>query len=261
MSDAAAPELPAQAEVHDLLSLRRLAAALGVDPAQLCKESKRGGFPAKVGELYSLAQVTAWRQQNVRRKKFAPAATDPFTKPAQEGDGGRKRSRGVAPAATEPPDPKDESVLEILQSARASPLEISRAAVQLTARRVAKAHLKHGLGPNDLEALKKCLQELRQGEAADIELGQIRGSLVPLWEVKAIVGECCARLVQVCSVLENALAAELAIWMADAHMAALSADERKLIVRAFVQKTCNEIRAKDADDVVKMLAAAAGEKD
>jgi hypothetical protein len=166
---------------------------------------------------------------------------------------------GFVPPPPEPPDPEERSVLDILRSGTASPIEISRAAVQLAARRVAKAQSKGGLAPNDLESLKKSLQELRQGEAADIELGKVRGELIPIGDVKAIVGELCARLVQVCSVLENSIATELSIWLNDPKVHSWSADDRKLRVREFVAKTCAEVRTLAADEIDGLIEKASAE--
>jgi hypothetical protein len=277
--------LAAAAPPGDLLSLRQLAAALAVDPGQLSKESRRPGFPARVGGLYSLGHVRQWRAGNVRQKKISPP-----TPPAQvrekkfEGVKGVKGMKGGAgqgrlrdatasaapappPAFFPPPSSLGEplnaeglAAVDVMTSAKSSALEKTEAAVALVAAQVA-ADAKGGrLTPNRLESFKKLLQELRQS-TADYRIEAIaKREWIAISDVKAIVGELCARLVQVCSMLENSIATELAIWISDPKVQSLSADDRKLKVREFVAKTCNEIRTLTADEIEKLIAKASDQE-
>lgn len=147
----------------------------------------------------------------------------------------------------------DADLLDVLLSGNASPLEISRATVQIAARRVARAHQVDELGPNDLDGLKKALQELRTAEAGYIELEASRRGLIPRDEVKSIISDCCGRLVRVLSILENSIAMEFSIWLADPKTAALPAEERTRLVRGYVARVTREARNAEADDVEKLI--------
>jgi hypothetical protein len=239
--DAAATDKPGTVK----LSLRKLAAAIGVDAGQLSKESSRPGFPA--GPLYDPAEVSAWRTLNVRQKTRRATPAPPPQVPAA--------SPAVTVAAAIARAGEDDQFVGVLQSGNASALEISRAAVQILARNLARAHLQDVMGPNVVDGLKKSLQELRQGEADYIELEKSRRELLPRDEVRAIVGQCVARLVQVLSRIENAIAVEFSAWLADPQIAATPADQRARLVRGFVSKTAADIRRMEADQVDSLIDA------
>lgn len=256
----------------ELLTLRGVAKALGIDAGQLSKESSRPGFPRRqVGEdiFYDADEVLRWRQSNVRRKKDPrrPSPTIPAEprvvdrpSPAPAMPPGLHRASPPA-ASPDPPPPAapqldldvDADFLRVLLSGTGTPIEISRATVQIAARRVARAHLIDRLGPNDLDGLKKALQELRTAEAGYIELEQSRRGLIPRDEVKQIIGDCCSRLVRVLSILENSIAMELSIWLADPKTAEMPAEDRARLVRGYVAKVTREARTAEADDVERLI--------
>lgn len=148
----------------------------------------------------------------------------------------------------------DADLLDVLQSGTASALEITRATMQIASRRVARAHREDMLGPNDLDGLKKSLQELRTAEADYIALGQQRGHLIERDQVRAIVAECCARLVRVAAALENSLAMEFAVWLADPKLAAMTADERGRMIRDFVSKATRAARTEEAEEIDRLIS-------
>jgi hypothetical protein len=142
----------------------------------------------------------------------------------------------------------------VMKSPHATPLEISRATVRITARRVARAHSLDRLSPNDVDGLKKALQEARQAEADYIELEKSRRELIGRDEVRAIVTECCLRLVRALESLENKLAAEFSIWLADPALAAMPAEQRARTIRAFVNKTTAAARTEEADEIERLIS-------
>jgi hypothetical protein len=267
--------------------LRGLAKAIGVDAGQLSKESGRPGFPVDQtpdGPRYDAAAVLQWRQVNVRRKKSSrlEGASPPPTIPAEPPKIDRPSpppamAPGSAPAAavtaasapTAMPDPapprprprshedlstdEDADLLAVLLSGKASALEITRATMQLVSRRVARAHLAWTLGPNDLDALKKSLQELRTAEAGYIDLEKSRHELIPRDDVRAIVAECCGRLVRVLGILENTIVMEFSVWLADPKVAAMGADERGRLIRGFISNTTRSARTEEADAIDRLI--------
>jgi hypothetical protein len=236
------------------LSLRGLAAAIGVDAGQLSKESNRPGFPrhdSGGGVVYDPAEVLRWRQTNVRRKKPSPAILEPS--PDYE-RGQVPPGRGPSSPAVAMLDPNlDAELLAVLQSGKATALEITRATMQIAARRVARAHHLDVLGPNDLDGLKKSLQELRTAEAGYIDLEKSRRELIPRGDVRLIVAELCGRLVQVLGVLENSIVTEFSVWLADPMIAAMSADERSRLVRDFVMKSTRSARNDEANAIEELI--------
>lgn len=246
-----------------LLTLRGLAKAIGVDAGQLSKESGRPGFPAhqtEQGILYDRSEVTQWRQVNVRRRKSASPAVEPS--PALAVPAARPQRRDSPPSTARPTSPPpamlpgdnaDTDLLAILQSGTASALEITRATMQIASRRVARAHRENILGPNDLDGLKKSLQELRTAEAGYLELAEKSGQLIPRDQVRAIVSDCCQRLVRVAASIENALALEFAAWLADPKVAAMGADERARHIRAYVSQATRAARIQEADAIDALI--------
>ena len=148
---------------------------------------------------------------------------------------------------------EDAPFLAILQSGTASAIDITRATMQLVARRVARNHITGDLGPNDLSALEKSLKELRTAESSYIDLGISRGDLIDRDDVRAIVADCCARLARICMSLENSLALEFSLWLADPKITALSADDRARHIRAFVAKTADGLRNQEANDIDRLI--------
>jgi len=265
---------PAAMVDRELLTLRKLAAAIGVDAGQLSKESSRPGFPAhqtEKGVVYDPGEVAAWRTVNVRQKsrKPSPPATSPAkamadpqqvaTKPIK--DKTKPAAASPAKAMAAAVDGEDDEFVTVLRSGKASALEISRASVQILARNLARAHVADLLGPNAVDGLKKALQELRSAEADYIELEKTRGGLIARDEVRQIVGDCAGRLLQIMNRLENTIATEFAIWLADPKIQTMPADERARLVRGFVAKQSADLRRIEADQVDSLIdqAKAQGE--
>ena len=145
-------------------------------------------------------------------------------------------------------------------SGSATAIEISRAAAQLAARSVARSALNNELNASQLDGLKKTLGELRTAEADYIELAKSQRMLIERGEVEAIVGQCCSRLVRCLGNLENSIAQEFSIWLADPKVLAMDADARGRMVRAFVAKTCGEVRRQEVKGAQKLIDASVVEE-
>ena len=140
-------------------------------------------------------------------------------------------------------------------------LEISRSAMTLASRRLHAAAAQGLVHAAHFADLKVSLGELRQAEQDYIALEETRGNLIARDDVKTIVGTCAARLLQCVVNLENAIATEFAVWLADPAVAAMGADERGRKVREFVASTCNEVRRQEAAGVEALIAAQAAADD
>ena len=143
-----------------------------------------------------------------------------------------------------------------------SALDTSRAMVKFLVAQVAATAESGGcVSPEEVDAVKKHLQELRQAEADYVRLEEERGNLVPVAEVLAIVGESAARLVRCLEAVENNIATEFSLWLADPAVAAMGQDERARKIREYVAKVCRAVRQRESDDVRKLLADAKKEAD
>jgi hypothetical protein len=227
-----------------LLTQKQLSAAIGVDANQLRRESSRPGFPirkVKGQKRYVAEDVIAWRAQNIRHRSTATPAS-----------AGISDARSI-PTKDNPLATADDPFIQTLMSGRASAIDITRAAMQMASRRVGRAAVGGTLGANDLDGLKKTLQELRAAEASYIELETAKRGLIPRAEVLAIVGAAVGRLVRVASILENAISTEFSIWLGDPKVRDLPTDARARKVREFVAKTTADVRRMEADGVEHMI--------
>jgi hypothetical protein len=247
------------------LAITELAEALGLDHGQVVRESKRPGFPSRVvkgKKLFDLEAVRAWRGKNIRMRK-APLVASGVAETKTTTGGPESWPPGthvinsydavdsVSPATLF--DQEKRAILATLKSAEASPLEVSRAAMRFAAARVADGETSKTLGFNDLDDLKKALQELRQSESDYIDLAKQKAELIPRDQVRAILGTCVTRLVQCMSVLQNSIASEFSTWLVDPAIQNMPADARSRKVREFVAKTCETVRRLDADGVNALI--------
>lgn len=227
-----------------LKRLHEVARALGRDLGQLLRESKRPGFPLvmKAGEPWAdVDKVRTWIAGNIkpRRKRSHRISAEPSALPG---------TPPPAPPAGAPITPPASAAPAGLDA-----LEISRRAVDLVWRIIESNAAKGLVNPVDIDALKKSLGELRQGESDYLALQERRGLLIEKEKVLHLVGTLASRLVRCCGILENAIGGELAVWLADPEIAAMPADERDRKVREFVRKTCDAVRQAEADGAEKLI--------
>jgi hypothetical protein len=226
-----------------LLGLMQLAGALDIDGGTMSHWADEKGFPFHVKDgrrKFVLEEAQAWIRKNKKRKRKQKIVEIP------EKEGGSPSVSGTSPA------PELTETQKVLTCGTASALDISRAVVQLVAARVAKDEF----SPNDVDALKKSLGELRQAEADYLELAEKQGQLIDRDIVRGLVGACCTRLVQCLGNLENAIGSEFAVWLADPAIHLMPAQDRTRKVREFVAKTCYEVRRQEAESVDKLIEQA-----
>lgn len=249
--------------------MRGLAKAIGVDAGQLARESKRPGFPSidtPKGKSYDPEEVIRWRKTNLVRKNSKRRAVSDAPQPAPVAPAPQWNARATVsghwnhvdrPPADDPEmpveEPDDTDLLAILTSPKSTALEISHAAMQLASRRMAWAHVRRVVGPNDFEGLKKALQELRSAEADYSELKKNLRELIARDEVRLMIGEAYSRMVQVMDKFGNLIAGEVPIWFTDSKFAGMSVDEQRRFVRAFVKEKSSEIRAQEADEIEQLI--------
>lgn len=95
----------------------------------------------------------------------------------------------------------------------------------------------------------------------EMDVGKVEGALLERELVERVMGEFAGRCVQVMSLVENSVAAQLAEWMADPKVRDMPADERNRMARTFVAKTCREVRNIEAKDLLKKVDEALAGKD
>ena len=224
------------------LNLKALSTALGKKPSQLSGWATRQGFPCdrRDGKFHaaSAEEVRAWIIANIRERKHVEqvaASDDPIAKAARP---------ARAPLAN-----AGDAFIVALQSPTLSALDVSRGAMMLAARRVAQSALSGEVGFNELDDLKKTLQELRQAESGYIEIEQRRGQLIDREQVCEILGAAASRLVQAFSLFENSITAQMDLWISDAAFREIPTDDRRLRIREYVAKFGAEVRRLEAESV------------
>lgn len=215
---------------------RECALGMGISYQALNQQAITEGFPRYLGEdaewKYVVEEVRAWWAANVRPRAHAAAATVSDSSLASEND----------------------PFIVDMMSGKADALTITRAAMQMASRRVAKAAVSGTLGANDLDGLKKTLQELRVAEAGYIELGKAKADLIDAETMLSLVGELASRLVRCLNVVENAVSTEVEVWLGDAKFREGTADERARAVREFFSRTCKSVRGLESEDLRKTIA-------
>ena len=99
-------------------------------------------------------------------------------------------------------------------------------------------------------------KRIAEAEMAEIEVARIRGTVVAKSEAIEAVATLAARAVRVMDILENTIATEFEMWIADPVVREVPAEDRMRAVRDFVRKTCREVRQAEADGAEKELKQA-----
>ena len=219
-------------------TLLELAKAVGLKKQQLYGERNKPWFPKPNADgTWDADKYLKARSKNVRVRKHLSVQTSP------------------SPVAlpTKPRKPVT------VPTGGINALQISRDVVKVCWKIVRDSAAKSEVNPQDIDALKKSLAELRQAESDYVAIAKDRGDLIPREDVKAIVGECVSRLVRVQTILENSIATEFSLWLADEAVRAMSVDERARVVRQFVANVCIDVRAAESQGVDEMLKAVKAE--
>lgn len=209
---------------------------MGMTHIALAQHAQKPGFPfvnGKAGSVrYRLPDVKAWLASNV---------------------GPRHDAEAIAAQPGGPIAKQDDPFIVSMLSGVASAVEISRMAMQLASRRVANAAIAGTLGPNDLDGLKKTLEELRKTEVSHIELEKMKGGLIDAEDVEALLAYCASRLVRCCLTLENSIATEFSVWLGDPKTREMDEAELSRMVRDFVAKTCTEVRRLESQSAAALI--------
>jgi hypothetical protein len=149
-------------------------------------------------------------------------------------------------------DPADGLVATLLRG-DASPLEISRATVQLAARTYGQGLVSGSVGARALDELKRALEELRRGEEDYLSLEIRRGLLIPRDVAKSVAGGLAGRLVGVLNNVESMLETQVEIWIGDLGFRDLPTEKRRRQVRDWFDAHARALRTMEADEVEAMV--------
>jgi hypothetical protein len=218
-----------------VLQLTQLANALNLNKGYVSKLSKKAWWPPKTTDGWDVEACRRALAENIRQRSGADEAQ----------------------AAQEPPtpriDPSDGLVATLLRG-DASPLEISRAAVQLAARTYGQGLVSGSVGARALDELKRALEELRRGEEDYLSLEIRRGLLIPRDVAKAVAGGLAGRLVGVLNNVESMLETQVEIWIGDLGFRDLPTETRRRQVREWFDAHARSLRMMEADEIEAMVA-------
>lgn len=247
------------------LNITQLARRLNISRQSVQKQIGKPGFPDRndKGE-YDADAVAAWWSKNIRpttRGVQRNPAPKPQGAPRREPhpDDVRLPPGGRVPRAFEQESASpsladsDDPLVQDLIGEGASALTISRAAVKVAARVLAAAVQSERVGKNELDALNKTLQEARGSETSWMEIEVTKRKLYRDTDVQAAASAIGARAVQAMDLVENTIATEFAVWLADPATATLSQDELARKVRGFYRAKTNEARTFAAASIDEML--------
>jgi hypothetical protein len=223
----------------DVLAAERGQSAESLN-VQLCRWSRRPGFPVdrKRGAkpLFDLDEVRAWLDANTRsRRPELQSSAIPQPLPARELDA------------------HEAALVRVLEDPGATDLERAEAGYALASKIVATAHRAGNLGVQQLENLKKQGEELRKAKADAIDLAERRGELIGQDIAKAVAGALVLRLLEILNNIENMLATQFEIWMADQAFRALATDERTRRVRAWLEDYARTLRQAEYEVVIAAI--------
>ncbi|MCW8129612.1 MAG: hypothetical protein KIS92_04430 [Planctomycetota bacterium] len=162
--------------------------------------------------------------------------------------------RIAAPASMPAHDSNDDDIKTLL-SGEATPEAIRNATLQLVARKFARGLVSGNGTVKDADTVARALEELRRGEREDFELMVKRGEYIPRDSAKAVAGALTLKLIAILNTLENLLASQVEQWQADTAFQALPTDERRRVMRAWVETHGRELRAICADEIDALIHA------
>jgi hypothetical protein len=139
------------------------------------------------------------------------------------------------------------------------PIELTRGAVKLIARQVFKHAKEGGVGPAEVDSLKRMLQELRNAEDDFLALQLRKRETIPMVEASIAVKSVVGRLVRVLDLVCTTVGNQAIAWRSDPAWLALPSDEAARVVREWVAKVCRDVRTAEAHGAAKLLAEAAVE--
>ncbi len=221
---------------------KELANAVNLDPGYLCRLRKQAWFPKKQADgKWDVDEVRKAIESNVKQHRIDQM---PVPNLAQEA------------AVVNPEDP----LIVTLLRGNASPLEISRAAVQLAARTYGQGLASGSVGARALDELKRALEELRRAEEDYLSLEIKRGVLIPRDVAKAVAGGLAGRLVQVLNNVESILGTQVEIWIGDLEFRNLSTETRRRQVQDWFASQARSLREMEANEIEAMVATEVAEQ-
>jgi len=214
--------------------LTQLADALNLNKGYVSKLSRKPWWPPKTTNGWDVDACRLAIAENVRQRCGSRAEAQEQATPAPR------------------VDPADGLVATLLRG-DASPLEISRATVQLAARTYGQGLVSGSVGARALDELKRALEELRRGEEDYLSLEIRRGLLIPRDVAKSVAGGLAGRLVGVLNNVESMLETQVEIWIGDLGFRDLPTEKRRRQVRDWFDAHARALRTMEADEVEAMV--------
>lgn len=213
-----------------------LAKALGIDKSYLSKLKRRDWFPRK--------SKAGW-DEALARRAIAQNLPNGAQLIGEE-------------SATVAPDAPTLAVLDAL-STSTDPLELSRCATQLSARRLADAYRRGLAGGNEAGDLKRALEEQRRMEADYLDLAVKRGELVPRATLAVVAGGLARYMLRALEEVEAMLSPQVEQWTKGKAFRKRTTDGRRREVQAWTRKRTREIREAAAEQLEAIVEAAIDE--
>jgi hypothetical protein len=213
--------------------LKALADVVNIDPGYLCRLRKQAWFPQRQAD-------GKWDAEEVRK--------------AIEANVRQHRKSREGPEQVDPRVDVNDPLIRTLLRGDASPLEISRAAVQLAARTYGQGLTSGSVGARALDELKRALEELRRGEEDYLNLEIRRGVLIPRDVAKAVAGGLAGRLVGVLSNVESVLGTQVEIWIGDIEFRNLPTEARRRQVQDWFGAHARSLREMESNEIEAMVA-------
>jgi hypothetical protein len=220
--------------------LKDLADLLSIDPGYLCRLRKKEWFPQRQADgKWDSDEVRAAIEANVRQH--------------------RKSHDYEKDQVAQKVDVND-PLIKILLAGNASPLEISRAAVQLAARTYGQGLSGGCVAARALDELKRALEELRRAEEDYLSLEIRRGLLIPRDVAKAVAGGLAGRLIGVLNNVESILGTQVEIWIGDVGFRDLTTEKRRRQVQEWFAAQARSLRELEANAIEAMVATEVAEQ-
>lgn len=233
------------------LDLKALSAALGKDKGQLSRWAAQGMPHDTVGgqKRYDLEECAQWialrpQRPDLRKPRGADAPQVPISLPGN-------------PAPAAPPLAvalEGDPLLQELLAGAGDPRAIARAAMILAARQVAQQAQRGAIGPQQLDSVKKSLEELRRSEEAWIDIETRRGQLIERDVARAVCGMMAQRLKDLLDRYINSAATQFEQWNQNsAFCLPANTGGRAREIRVWMENLAFEVRSMEVNAIDAMI--------
>lgn len=223
-----------------------IARALGVDRSTPKRWASEPWFPPRGAhgwnvEAVRVAAESAGRLRRVSRPAMLGATLAP---------GVVQSSAILEPLPARELDEHEASLMRVLEDPAATDLARAEAGYALASKIIASAYRAGNIGGQQLDNFKKQGEELRRAKTDAIDLAERQGELISRDIAKAVAGALILRLLEILNNVENMLATQFEIWLADEAFRALSTDDRARQIRAWFDAYARVLRQAESGAVI-----------